>query len=83
MKEHSVNSGLPRAENFFTRKFIQPAFEFLECQELAAIPSSPAQANQITPDTKQTATRGERFFYYPHKTLFLEKQRQNMRGNMV
>ena len=29
MKEHSVNSGLPRAENPFTRKFLQPAFEFL------------------------------------------------------
>ena len=29
MKEHSVNSGLPRAENIFARKFLQPAFEFL------------------------------------------------------
>ncbi len=28
-KEHSANSGLPRAENIFARKLLQPAFEFL------------------------------------------------------
>lgn len=46
-KEHSVNSGLPRAENFFTRKLLQPAFEFLACQKLAPISLPQAQANQV------------------------------------
>ena len=57
-KEHSVNSGLPRAENLFARKFLQPAFEFLTGQKLASIPSSQAQANQLAPDTKKKRPAG-------------------------
>ncbi len=47
MKAHSGLTGLPRAENFFTRKFLQPAFEFLAGQKLASISLSQAQANQV------------------------------------
>ena len=39
-KEHSGLTGLPRAENIFARKFLQPAFEFLAGQKLASISSS-------------------------------------------
>ena len=57
-KEHSGLTGLPRAENFFARKLLQPAFEFLTGQKLASIPSSQAQANQLAPDTKKKRPAG-------------------------
>ena len=47
MKAHSGLTGLPRAENIFARKFLQPAFEFLAGQKLASISLSQAQANQV------------------------------------
>ena len=77
MKAHSANSGLPRAENLFARKFLQPAFEFLTGQKLASISSSQAQANQLAPDTKKMHPAG-RIFSSFHETLFLAQERKNI-----
>ncbi len=68
-KEHSANSGLPRAENFFARKFLQPAFEFLTGQKLASISSSQAQANQVPPDIKKSAPQGAFYLFAKLKTI--------------
>ena len=76
MKAHSANSGLPRAENLFTRKFLQPAFEFLPSQKLASISSSQAQANQVA--RKKNAPRGAHFFSSFHETLFLSQQAKHI-----
>ena len=70
MKAHSANSGLPRAENIFARKLLQPASEFLTGQKLASISLSQAQTTQVA--RKKNAPRGAHFFIFSRNLISSE-----------
>lgn len=75
MKAHSANSGLPRAENLFARKFLQPAFEFLTGKNSHQF--LPHRLRQTSLLEKKNAPRGAHFLNF-QETLFLSQQAKHI-----
>ena len=74
-KEHSGLTGLPRAENLFARKFLQPASEFLAGKN--SLLSLPHRLRQTSLLEKKMHPAG-RIFSSSHETLFLAQERKNI-----